>query len=70
MFFKEFFLQAVGTHEGVSECAVVGQDDPVMGERPVAFVVTKPGQWCRVYNVQGGGGEIRSKSRISNIRYK
>ena len=43
-FLKSFFLQAVGTHGGVSECAVVGQDDPVMGERPVAFVVTKPGQ--------------------------
>lgn len=34
--------EAVGTHGGVSECAVVGQDDPVMGERPLAFVVTKP----------------------------
>ena len=35
--------QAIGQHELVSECAVIGQEDEVMGEKPLAFVVMRPG---------------------------
>ncbi|WP_297006301.1 class I adenylate-forming enzyme family protein [uncultured Corynebacterium sp.] len=34
---------ALTTHAGVLECAVVGEPDPVLGEVPVAFVVSYPG---------------------------
>jgi len=33
----------LAAHPGVAEVAVVGAPDPVWGEIPVAFVVTKPG---------------------------
>ena len=34
----------LAAHPGVAEVAVVSAPDPVWGEIPVAFVVTKPGQ--------------------------
>ncbi len=36
--------QAVAEHPDVSEAAVVGAPDPLMGEVPVAFVVLRPGR--------------------------
>ncbi|XP_063681539.1 acyl-CoA synthetase short-chain family member 3, mitochondrial-like isoform X2 [Bolinopsis microptera] len=40
-YFTDF--PAIAHHELISECAVVGQDDPLMGERPLGFVVMTPG---------------------------
>ena len=37
---------ALAAHPGVAEVAVVGAPDPVWGEIPVAFVVTKPDSPC------------------------
>jgi fatty-acyl-CoA synthase len=37
---------ALAAHPSVAEVAVVGAPDPIWGEVPVAFVVTKPGQTC------------------------
>ncbi len=37
---------ALAAHPGVAEVAVVGAPDPVWGEIPVAFVVTKPDAPC------------------------
>jgi acyl-CoA synthetase (AMP-forming)/AMP-acid ligase II len=37
---------ALAAHPGVAEVAVVGAPDPVWGEIPVAFIVTKPDSPC------------------------
>jgi len=37
---------ALAAHPSVAEVAVVSAPDPMWGEVPVAFVVTKPGEHC------------------------
>ena len=55
---------ALAAHPSVAEVAVVGAPDPLWGEIPVAFVVTKPGQTCTAEELAAFGAQRLAKFKL------
>jgi fatty-acyl-CoA synthase len=55
---------ALAAHPSVAEVAVVGAPDPLWGEIPIAFVVTKPGQSCSEKELADFGATRLAKFKL------
>jgi fatty-acyl-CoA synthase len=54
----------LAAHPAVAEAAVVGGPDPLWGEIPVAFIVTKPGQACTEQELAGFAAQRIAKFKL------